>query len=55
MKKLTGSSNDEIGRLFGIGYTAVSETVRRFARDMSEDPKIRATVAALEIELLREE
>jgi chromosomal replication initiation ATPase DnaA len=48
-------SNEEIGRYFGIGYTAVSQSASRLKGEMEEDRILKRTVQDVEKVLLSEE
>jgi predicted transcriptional regulator len=39
-----GFSNDQIGRLFGVSYSAVSHAVRSFKIKMTDHPQLLETV-----------
>ncbi len=47
--------NEEIGRYFGIGYTAVSQAASRIKKEMKEDKELKKIVDSIEKELLSKE
>jgi len=55
LRKCTDISNEEIGRYFGIGYTAVSQAASRLKREIEKDRGLKKMVYDIEIELLSEE
>jgi hypothetical protein len=54
LRRLTDMRNEEIGRYFGIGYTAVSQAASRIKREMKDDKGLKKIVDSLEKELLSE-
>ena len=48
-------SNEDIGRCFGIGYTAVSQAVLRLRKKIREDRRLEKTVQDIKKGLLSEE
>jgi REP element-mobilizing transposase RayT len=54
LRKRTDQSNEEIGKCFGIGYTAVSQAVSRMEKELRRDGRLARVVAGVEKELLSE-
>ncbi len=55
LRRHTDTSNEELGRYFRIGYTAVSHAALRLKREMEKDKRLKRTVQEIEKELLSEE
>ncbi|MCD6472523.1 hypothetical protein J7K55_05310 [Candidatus Aerophobetes bacterium] len=55
LRKYTDISNEEIGRYFKIGYTAVSQAASRLKREMGKAKELKKVVYDIEMELLSEE
>lgn len=55
LKKYTDMSNEDIGKYFAVGYTAVSQAVLRLKREMEKDKRIKKIVWEVERDLLSEE
>jgi len=55
LRKCTDISNEEIGRYFGIGYTAVSQVASQLKREMEKAKELKKMVYDIEMELLSEE
>jgi hypothetical protein len=55
LRRHTDIRNEDIGRYFGIGYTAVSQMASRLKREMEEDRGLKKTVKEIEKGLLSEE
>lgn len=54
LRRHTDRSNEEIGRYFGVGYTAVSQAVSRLKREMKENKRLKQIVQGVEAEILSE-
>jgi REP element-mobilizing transposase RayT len=55
LRRLTDMSNEEISGFFGIGYTAVSQTVSRLKKDMEKDKELKKAMQKIERKILSEE
>lgn len=55
IRRHTSFSNQKIGDYFGVGYTGVSQGVRRLKENMEEDKELKETVLLVEEKLLSEE
>ncbi|GBE05854.1 chromosomal replication initiation protein [bacterium BMS3Abin10] len=54
LRKLTDISNEEIGRYFGVGYTAVSQGASRARKELVANRKYRKVVRELDAKLSEE-
>ncbi len=54
LRQGTELTNEEIGKRFGVDYTAVSQAVARVKREMEENPKLKKKVISLEQKLFKE-
>ena len=54
LRRHTDRSNEEIGRYFGVGYTAVSQAGSRLKREMKENKRLKQIVQGVEAEILSE-
>jgi len=51
MKRHTSASNPEIGAVFNISYSGVTQAVRRLSIQLEKDKKLRKQIAAMEAKL----
>jgi putative transposase len=53
LRQGTGLTNEEIGKRFGVDYTAVSQAVARVKREMEENAELKKKVISLEQRLFK--